>query len=332
MLLSTAKQEYLQYRRSERYKPNTVGADRVALNRMIEVMGDREVASITPKLIDGVYEEMAVRQLRASTVNLATACMRSFFKWATDRGHYSGPSPVSGRRYRPREARELTRVPIDKFPALLDAARTPRDRMLLALGLYTMARSKEITGIRIKDVDLSSSYIQIYVSKSNLFDQRPISLELRNELTQWLKVYADEVGPLEPDYFLVPAVRGGNRPSGDWPLLPRKQMVVPEDVVHRALRVLGIDDSYHSGMHVLRRSSARATFDELANSGYDGALRMVKEWLNHSSTAQTEVYLGLALDKVNRDKIAKDKPMFPSLAGDNVIRGDFHGEDRAAGM
>lgn len=335
MRISQALPQYLAYRRGEGYSKNTIKADRVAVNRLMEVVGDRDLDSITPVLVDGLYAEMTRRQLRASTVNLATACLRSFFKWAIERGYRSqeAGSPVLGRRYRPREAKTLTRVPLAQFPALLEAARSPRDRMLLALGIYTMARKEEITGIRIRDVDLDSGEIQIYVSKSNVFDRRPISTELDLELRRWLTAYAEEVGPLEPDYFLVPAVHGGTRSktTHGWRLRPRKQMVSPEDVVHSVLKPLGIDDSYHSGMHVLRRSAARARFDELTAQGYDGALRQVSAWLNHKSTAQTEIYLGLELDRANRDEQTKGKPLFPSLAASNVRHLEVpNGQDRTA--
>lgn len=332
MRISEATEAYLLFRRGEGYKPSTIQADRVALRRVARILEDQQVGLITAEDIDLVYQEMTDRRLRANTFNLASATMRGFFTWAMDRGLHPGPMPTAGRRYRKREARPLTRIPLAQFPAFLDAAKSPRDRMLLALGLYTMARRKEMTGIRIKDLDLDSSEILIYVSKSNLYDRRPISTELRAEIARWLPIYAEEVGPLEPDYFLVPATWGGNRHKVGWKMRPRKEMTNPEDAVHHALRQIGIDDSYHSGCHVLRRSSARAIFDELSNRGYDGALRTVSAWLNHSSTAQTEVYLGMELDKANRDSMAKDKPMFPSLVGDNVIRGAFDGQGRAVGM
>jgi len=330
MQLSELIPEYLAYRRSEGYKPNTVHADDVALNRMLRIVGDRDVRAVTPKMIDRVYDEMTERRLKSSTVNLATASMRSFFKWCIYRGHCL-ETPVLGRRYRRPEVRNMARIPIAQFEAFLDSARTPRDRMLLALGLFTMARKTEITGILMRDVDLDSGEINLYISKSNRYDRFPIGKRLRAELARWLPIYAQEVGPLEPDYFLVPAVQGGRRPNHDWPLRPRKQMVSPEDVVHYSLRAIGMDDSHHSGMHVLRRSSARAAFEELADRGYDGALRIVQATLRHHSSRDTEIYLGLELDTVKRDEIIREYDLFPSLAADNVVPFS-HGQDRVAGM
>lgn len=330
MLLEPAIQEYLVYRQAEGYKETTLKTDRVALGRLLRIVGNRPLGEITPKMIDRVYEEMAERRLRASTVNLGTSSMRAFFKWGIYRGHIL-ETPVLGRRYRKREPQSLTRIPIAQFDQFLDAARTPRDRMLLALGLYTMARKKEITGIRISDVDLDSGEINLYISKSSQYDRFPIGKRLRAELARWLPLYAAEVGPLEPDYYLVPAVLGGRRTKTQWPLRPRKEMQSPEDAVHYALRKIGLPDDYHSGMHVLRRSSARAAFGELSDRGYDGALRIVQASLHHSSSRDTEIYLGLELDVVKRDEIIREHDLFPSLDADNVVAFG-HGKDRAAGM
>ena len=325
---------YLDYRRSEGYKSNTVRADLVALRRVQKILPGMDLDHITPQHIDAIYTEMNERRLRPSTVNLSTAAMRSFFRWAIDRGYRTRKdNPVQGRRYRPADRQPQTRVPMSMFPALLDAATSPRDRALIALGLYTMARKTEITGIRISDLDLDSGEISLYISKTNTYDRRPICAELDAELRTWLTYYTSKVGPLEPDYYLVPATLGGPTSKGGGTLRPRKQMQSPEDAVHRALAGIGMPNAHHSGMHVLRRSAARAYFSELTAKGYDGALRQVSAWLNHKSTAMTEIYLGIELDRATRDAEAKGQVLFPSLSADNVVSlGVAHGEDRAVGV
>lgn len=325
---------YLDYRKAEGYAANTVRADWVVLRRVEVTLPGMDVNDITPQHIDGIYAEMNERRLRPSTVNLSTAAMRSFFRWAIDRGYRTRKdNPVLGRRYRPVDRQPQTRVPMSQFPALLDAATSERDRALIALGLYTMARKKEITGIKMSDLDLDSGEISLYISKTSTYDRRPICAELDRELRAWLTYYTSKVGPLEPDYYLVPAARGGPAYKGGGMLRPRREMQTPEDAVHRALAGLGIDHSHHSGMHVLRRSAARALFTELTAKGYDGALRQVSAWLNHKSTAMTEVYLGIELDRSTRDAEAKGQVLFPSLEADNVVTLEVvNGQDRAAGM
>lgn len=323
MLLSKAIGEYLLYRQAEGYKPNTLKVDETALTRMRKIVGDIPVGKIRASHIDSIYAHMMEKGLKNSTFNLATAVMRSFFLWAKYRGLLPDGAPqiISGRRYRAREAPTQVRVPLAQFPALLEAARNPRDRMLLALGLYTMGRAREITGIRMENLDLDSSEILMHISKKNTYDRMPISKELRQEVARWLPIYEQAVGPVKPHYFLVPAMVGGKHiDQGSRAVKPLHQMSEPQDSVRYALERIGINPGdARAGMHVLRRSAARARFDEMTAQGYDGALRRVSAWLHHSSVTMTEHYLGLDIDRAQRDEETKDQFMFPSLAADNVV-------------
>ena len=77
-----------------------------------------------------------------------------------------------------------------------------------------------------------------------------------------------------------------------------------------ALRAHGYDIAGEGG-HTLRRSAARALYDELVEErGYDGALRRVQTMLDHKHSMTTELYLGLDVDKVARNKALRGKPMF----------------------
>ena len=329
MLLSKAIEEYLLYRKAEGYKPGTIKVDETALKRLRKIVGDIPVDKIRASHIDDVYVHMTDKGLKNATFNLATAVMRSFFLWAKYRGLLKEGTPqiVSGRRYRAREPITQVRVPLAQFPALLGAARNPRDRMLLALGLYTMGRAREITGIRMEHVDLDSSEILMHIAKKNIYDRMPISKELRQEISLWLPIYEQAVGPLKPNYLLVPSMVGGKHlDQASRAIRPLHQMSEPQDSVRYALEKIGIDPGEaRAGMHVLRRSAARARFDEMTAQGYDGALRRVSAWLHHSSVTMTEHYLGLDIDRAQRDDETKDQFMFPSLAADNVVA--FRRED-----
>lgn len=325
MLLDKAREEYLVYRRSEGYKDNTVRVDNVAIKRLEKITGNIPVKGVTTAHIDRLYEYMTEQGLDNVTINLSTTVLRHFFRWAIDRGYRPGDNPLAGRRTRPVGSKPQPRIPLAQFPALLEAARTPRDRMLISLGLYTMGRAGELTGIQMKDVDLDSGEIALFISKSNLYDRMPISKELRREIARWLPLYEAECGPVQPHWYLVPSVQGGKHlPTTGNPLRPTKRMVNPEDPVKHALTQIGVT-GYRTGCHVLRRSSSRAMFDELVLMGYDGALRIVSAWLHHSSVLMTEKYLSLDLDRANRDNVAKGELMFPSLEADNVV--PFRKED-----
>jgi hypothetical protein len=65
------------------------------------------------------------------------------------------------------------------------------------------------------------------------------------------------------------------------------------------------------GCHTLRRSGARALFDDLVErGGYDGVLRHVSAMLHHKSTLMTERYLGLDVDVKKRNDLIRGKKMY----------------------
>ena len=267
-----------------------------------------------------------------------TAAVRNFTKWAHQRGVMDRlQDPAAGRRHRPDPPKEnRMMLPVSTFPVLLDAAPIPRDRMLIAMAIFTMARKGEISALKVKDIDLEAGTVYMKVFKSNTEDRMPISSELDAELRRWLIAYAEECGPLDPEWLLIPArtpCRGKLDSSGkqSYALVPTRTISRPTTILYRTMDSLGIErTAYQDGMHMLRRSSARVLYNELVESGYDGAMRQVQTWLHHSSIQTTERYLGLTVDKDTRDKNVRGKPMFPSLAGTNVVGLDEHRGSRNA--
>lgn len=318
MRLQQALNEYLKFRTTAGYSKNTVDNDRVLAKKFLAVTGDVDTKRITPQHVDRFFEHLVSgpKRYAPGTINGHHAALASFFRWCRARGHMKPDyDPFVGRRYLPQPAKAMPRVPMAKFPALLDAAKHPRDRILIACGLYLMARQSEITSIRLGDVDLQTGEIHMIIFKSKVVDSMPISQELHSEITRWLKFYQEECGPLDPSWYLVPTMKYS--PYG-MIIRPTKQMKKPELPVKKALAEVGVTGK-HIGMHVLRRSSARALHDEMTERGYDGALRRVSAWLHHKSVTVTETYLGMDIDRAQRDQESKFKTLFPSLAADNVI-------------
>jgi integrase len=100
----------------------------------------------------------------------------------------------------------------------------------------------------------------------------------------------------------------------------------PSRRVQAALEAIGMETrntdgtSKREGSHTLRRSGARALFDQLTlDGGYDHPLRIVQSMLHHASITQTEVYIGVTADKRTRDEIIRGKPMY-TVNSDNVVR------------
>ena len=327
--ISEAKAEYEYHLKARGLAPRTVKNNIQVLNRWIDINGDRVVSNIGPADIDRFF---AVGNWGPATQNLYLSILRgSFFPWL--RRHNYLPrdyDPSEGWRNVRTETSEQFWLPVDQFPALLDNASCTRDRAILALGLYTFMRGGEIKTLRLQDVDLDRYTLTVKRWKTKETDTMPISLELATELETWIRDYRKQVGfTLQPEWYLVPA-RGKTVPIWDYetkvllpqrtepPLKPEIPLGKPYQCVHRALKELGYAVT-GTGAHTLRRSGARALFDRLRVEGYDGALRRVASMLGHKQTKTTEIYLGLSLERQQRNDLLAGQVMFPALQTATVV-------------
>lgn len=332
-LLSDAVDDYLRFRRSQDYSKNTLRVDQSCLKALLANTGNVGMWQITDKTVERHFERLSVTRTPSSLRN-DHKVLAKFFEWARKTSRMrADQDPMFGRR-KPKEVqRERNRVHVSQFPALLDAAgkREPRDRALVAVLLYTLMRDSEVSDLRIKDVDLNAGYITARIFKSGLEDRIPICEELDAELRRWLTHYSAQVN-LEPMHSLIPPrvnkpIIGENRRYIGHESLynPTRRISQTGRLVKPALEAIGIplvDDSGKSlseGSHTVRRSGARALFDELVAGGYDGALRIVQSMLHHSSSTQSEKYLGISADRRTRDEVLKGRRMYGSTA-DNVVQ------------
>lgn len=323
--LSEAIAEYRGHLVARGLRANTVRNNMQALNRATEAWGNIQVGSIQGAHIDRLFRRA---EWGASTRNLYLGFLRSFFAWCRREGHMSrdfDPTAGWGNVRVPRV--EKMRLPLDEFPSLLDACAHPRDRMICSLGVYTFLRGGEIATLRVSDVDLPGHALQVYRHKTSESDVLPISTELEGELTRYLSWYrSNQSTPsLRSHWFLVPS-KGPNPtrqnpvthrievvPNALADLRPGNQVTHPYRAVQRALARLGYE-TRGEGEHTLRRSGARALFDTLRDQGYDGALMRVSSMLGHRDTRVTERYIGLSLERTQRNEMIAGRVMFPSLS------------------
>lgn len=317
MRMTKLVDSYLQYRAQAGFAPSTVTNDRGALGRFLKAVGALDSLQVSPLHVDQFLASEAARGLSATSLNTEQATLSAFFRWSMERG-YVNPlkNPMAGRRYRPVPKKAQVRVPVQKFPHLLDSAANPRDRMVLAVGLYLLLRQSEAIGLRVKDVDLDEGVIRVRVQKTHDYDEMPITAELDRELRRWFLYYQEQCGPLEKDWYLLPAMR----PTGfqTFSLTPSRKITKSEDIIRRSLLAIGVEGD-RIGMHALRRSAARAMLQELEHRGVDHALRRISAWLHHASTRTSELYLGLDIDRAVRDKEFRGMSMYPSLANDGEV-------------
>jgi integrase len=158
-------------------------------------------------------------------------------------------------------------------------------------------------------------------------------------MTRYLNWYRENQNGLVGSWFLVPSKKPDqwtwDKDTGMLgridvlaDLRPENRVTHPYRAVQRALAVMGYE-THKEGEHTLRRSGARALFDTLREQGYDGALMRVSSMLGHRDTRVTEHYIGLSLERTQRNAMFAGQPMFPQLEAGmgtlRVVRGEGHG-------
>lgn len=325
--VSEARDEYRQHLTARGLAKNSVNNNVQVLNNWIRIVGDSKVRAIEPRMIDRFFGEGG---WNPTTRNLYLSILRGFFAWC--QRHQYMPrdvDPTDGWRNVKTEKKEGLWIPVTEFPALLDAAEGPRDRAIIAMGMFTFLRGSEISTLRVQDLDLERGTLEIWRHKTKQSDVLPVVTELAEEMDRWLSEYRRrQVFTLNPDWYLIPAKGplpmawdphlGKLQPTGEESVLrPGTPMGKPYECVKRALRHLGYEVR-GTGAHTLRRSGARALFDRLRSEGYDGALMRVSSMLGHADTKTTEIYLGLRIERQQRNELLSGKRMFPDLVTESA--------------
>lgn len=330
--LDEAIEEFLRYRKAAGFRPNTLKVNDRSLRKFLAVVGNIQTGQL-----DAVHGErfqafLMGKGYKPNTVSAGLTSLSAFVKWLRSR-HYIGANadPMANIRLPRPDVEPRQRLRREEFGEFLDKAARPYDRMVCALGLYLFLRAGEIQAIRLKDVDLEGGEILVHIEKTNQVDSMPISAELDAELRRYLRWYADDLTePFKDDMYLIPRIRrrpfanDGTGPGGGFIVEREKGNVIPftkstrpHRYVQRTLVAHGVPirgkdgKSLMEGVHTLRRSGARALFDELVERGtYDGVLRLVSSMLHHKSTVMTERYLGLDVDVKKRNDAFKGQLMF----------------------
>lgn len=326
MKLDDAIQDWCRAREAQ-YSKNTVRAGDQWMRRFLACTGNIQVRSLDAHHGEMFVAYMVAKGYKPKSVNLGVAMVRSFCKWARSRRLMAAATdPLATVRAMKDEDKPRRRVPVRDFPRLLDACDHPQSRVIVALGLYLFLRSSEIVALTLEDVDLDEGEIRVFQPKTKRWDVMPICAELDTELRAWLTFYAQDSGPLRTSFRLVPARRKGQIGEDyEGPVMnPGRAMSNTSLKIHDALRGIGwqVTGDDGEGVHTLRRSGARALFDDLVERegrARDAALRIVAAMLHHKSITQTEHYLGLDADRERRDVILKGERMFRVNEEGNVV-------------
>ncbi len=341
MRLDETIAEYLAHRRAVGYAKNTTRVEQQALDLLLVSVGNIQTRSLTAKHGEMYISAMTSKGLKPSTTNLYRGAFRRFCSWAATRRHLPATAnPLGTTRSLRVTNPPRRRVAARDFGRLLDAAEHPQSRIIVALGLYLFLRSSEVIALDVENVDLDDSHILVYQPKTGRYDEMPICTELDAELRRWLTWYAQDVadrhGPLQPHWPLVPPRRpsqlwnDGSGKCGGRPDIPPTGQLNPlrraaqiQSKAQEALRGIGwvVTPSDREGIHTLRRSGARALYEQLilvGEAARDDAIGTVQAMLHHKTRALTEHYIGLEAEREKRDTRLAGRAMFPPRA-ENVV-------------
>lgn len=343
--LSETIDAYMLRRKNSNVTAGVMHNEKSTLTRLLTVAGGNlYMDSFRDSHVDDTLAELGKTNAPRSLANHFHT-MNSFFRWCVETGRIKR-HPMAGMKPPEFTVRERNRLEVSKFPGLLDAAQFPRDRFLMAMGLYTLGRTVEILSCRIGDIKHDLRRIKMDVAKVRGrmrvgTDLKPITIELQDEIDRWLIEYSRMFGKLEDDWYLVPTrtqgqplrVSRNGDPSApgaimiNWNYIPtgRCGKATPKQIVQEALEAVGFPTratdgtALGEGMHTLRRSGARARYDAKRWMGHDNAIRHVQMLLNHANAGMTEHYIGINLDKIERDEELMDDYMYPQNREDGKV-------------
>jgi integrase len=328
--LSSAVARYLDRITNEKQSQTSVRTARYALTRFSKAVATKRdpdpwMHLITDTEMDTYFYGPGgiAEGIKSVSLNRYRSVLVTFFRYAEDM-RWVDQSPMLGIG-RARPDMPVTRLLLSatELVQMLETAPNPVDRIGLALGMNTGLRGNDIRRLTVFDVNLPAGLIQTEIRKTKKLDIKPITTELEEELRSYLQIYAQMTGyqsasELPNDFLLMPSFRQKSpRERGLIRIEPRPRQVhtKPWHIPQRALKALGYPTK-GEGFHTLRRSSARALFESLreGGEGRDHALMIVQDFLNHSSTEQTQVYLGLSHERALRDALLRGKSFLPELA------------------
>ena len=325
--LVQARDWYLERIKNEGQSQTSIRTAQYALERFINtVHGNPYLHNITPEMMsEYCFGKNGIRVgIQAISFNRYRSVLKSFFDRETDM-RWVDVNPVTQAvpRARPDMPKKRLMLNGGELMALVEEyCNTPMERVACSLGMNTGLRSNDVRTLKVFDVSLASGEIQTEIRKTKKLDVKPITAELHVELVRWLDFYAGKMGVgnrgnLPDDWLLLPSYHYSPIPNASEPCVRFRPYEVhdhPWRLVQRPLGRMGYPTK-GEGFHTLRRSSARAFFELLRESGEarDHALMIVKDFLNHASVAQTEHYLGLDIERTMRDQLLKDKSFLPRL-------------------
>lgn len=228
-------ESYLAKLANEGKAPATIRVYRIALRRFTAWIGEREpTGAEVNAYVRHLQKDLA---LRPRTIRPAMAAVRGYLGWLQECGKLPAaplkirlPSLDAPASYCPTDD-EMERLwlAVEGLPQKTDHQRFVRRRTLTVIALLAWAglRHSELLALEVSDIDLEHRRLRIRSGKGGKGDWLPLSSpDLRDYLTEWLRVRAEWIAKREPTELIAAALlpvdrnrrlsEGANRAMWKW--------------------------------------------------------------------------------------------------------------------
>jgi integrase/recombinase XerD len=279
--------DYLDHLRVERgLSENTLAAYASDFTRLLEFVarGRRGVRELTQRDLADFIGTLHEDGLTSRSVARAVHALRGLFRFGIREGRLEADPMENLKAPRPFKAlpRYLSARQVDALLAAPDTSSTLglRDRAILEVLYATGLRVAEITGLRVRDVDLDLGLVRAFGK-----GRKERLVPLGREAQGWVRRYLAEgraqlVAGAKTDVLFASLQHGPLTSMGLW------------TVVRRHAVTAGVADILTP--HVLRHSFAT----HLLEHGAD--LRALQAMLGHADISTTQIYTHVSRERLRR--------------------------------
>lgn len=266
------------------------------------------------------------KRLEPAYYNKVVQRLKAFLKYMVQRG-IADPFVLDACKPMPLgEPKEFLRLSAAQIVQMIETCTDPWERWVLAFASQTLGRDSELRNRRIAHLRLDLGELDWYRKKTFDSDKLPLTRQFVDEWQRWAMVYQEHCGPLDRNkgWFLVPARVSTPLGRKRWVYVPERPPSRLAHIVQKhAARITGdpVLTLKGQGVHITRRSMARALYDRLVAEGYPEptALNRVQVMLGHASPATTMVYIGVQPDRQKRNELLAGSSLLWVPERENVI-------------
>lgn len=291
--------DWLRSFEARAYSRRTIDSYRHTLGLAIDVIGrDRDPRTLTLDDYERVLSSWSGR-VQPNTLHNRAMALRSWDAWLAARRHGRGEARhLAAIR---RNQIEMRRLADREVAAVVAAARTPRDRAVIALIGPLALRNHEARSLLVQDVDLEERIVVLPEGKGGRGRVVPLGPDTHRVLADHIGVLAEQGNAQRRHYLVCQRGEGfGVDDDREERLYPWRQLgpSALNRIVLRLCTAAGIDDPAAITPHSFRRWALETFIAET------GDLHAAAELAGHADVNQTRRYAGRARLSRTRSGVA----------------------------